>query len=117
MKMMEDKSWTLMVALSWRLLQTLMSEPFWTQSPWPSPTHQLPLQTIYVQDGNSCHRERVTVVGLKTLFPGRRKIVGGTSNGDTKEEMIEAVKLNMLHLNLCMAQVLRTNLMVCKRKL
>ncbi|KAH0919409.1 hypothetical protein HID58_027069, partial [Brassica napus] len=54
----EDKSWTLMVALSWRLLQTLMSEPFWTQSPWPSPTHQLPLQTIYVQDGNSCHRER-----------------------------------------------------------
>lgn len=99
--MMEDKSWTLMVALSWRLLQTLMSEPFWTQSPWPSPTHQLPLQTIYVQDGNSCHRERVTVVGLKTLFPGRRKIVGGTSNGDTKEEMIEAVKLNMVCLRFC----------------
>lgn len=39
-----------------------------------------------LQDGNSCHRERVTVVGLKTLFPGEEEDRGAGRDTETPKK-------------------------------
>ncbi|CAF2061662.1 unnamed protein product [Brassica oleracea var. botrytis] len=39
-----------------------------------------------LQDGNSCHRERVTVVGLKILFPGEEEDLGAGRETETPKK-------------------------------
>ncbi|CAN7053086.1 unnamed protein product [Brassica rapa subsp. trilocularis] len=39
-----------------------------------------------LQAGNGCHRERVTVVGLKTLFPGEEEDLGAGRETETPKK-------------------------------